>query len=170
MENGETIEVLGTEELEKMLANTRITVEKAWASMTSSASAEVIKEAKNNVRTNFKTSGNEQYNENTRKRSPVPIIDSFKKWTSKRSSFVSYIKSFGLASNVQEHGGKIAPKNKKYLRFKIGGNWKVSKGYTITPKPFLNPAYKSIYETDRGRKIMDEKLKTIIENWWNKGN
>jgi hypothetical protein len=162
------IEVFGDKELIKLLNETRITVEKAWSKMTSAASKEVIKRAKMNA-SQFKTHDNTYTNPDTLKRSPLPIRKSFKQWTSKKKKLTSYVRAMGLAANVQEYGASIVAKKSKYLRFKVDGKWRVAESVSIPARPYLSPAYSEIYETEKGREIMETELKKVIEDWWNKG-
>jgi len=44
-------------------------------------------------------------------------------------------------ARIQEEGGDITPKTKKYLRFKTkGGNWVTTKKVRIKKQPYLKPA------------------------------
>ena len=48
-------------------------------------------------------------------------------------------------AKIQEYGGIIRPKNKKFLAWKTkGGKWAFAKKVTIKPQPYLIPAGKQI--------------------------
>lgn len=66
---------------------------------------------------------------------------------------------------VLEHGGKILPKKKKYLTFKVGGKWVKVKEVNIQPHNFFHPASKRYFDGKANADL--EKLieKQIMATW-----
>jgi phage gpG-like protein len=86
-----------------------------------------------------------------------------------RSSITSSVDQFKLEASVgtnviyapiHEYGGVIRPKNKKFLRFRIEGQWIISRQSVIPPRPFLGPALDESVEIVSDI-IADEMLKSI---------
>lgn len=61
---------------------------------------------------------------------------------------------------VHEYGAVIRPRNKKFLRFQIEGQWVMARQSVIPPRPFLGPTLDENIETVMDI-ISEEMLKSI---------
>jgi hypothetical protein len=50
-----------------------------------------------------------------------------------------------------EKGANIKPKNKKYLTFKINGEWKKVSAARIRPRPFMGPVFDEYWEGENSK-------------------
>jgi len=67
-------------------------------------------------------------------------------------------------ARIQDQGGVIKPKRKKYLRFKIGGQWRTVKKVTIKKykgRGYLTPAFKMV--TAKLDRIFLSTFKTLFK-------
>jgi hypothetical protein len=75
-------------------------------------------------------------------------------------------KSNAFYANMVEHGIASKPKKKKYLTFKINGEWKKVRNVRTNPRPFMNPVFDE-YWNDGGNskayQILAGALKNRIE-------
>jgi hypothetical protein len=66
-----------------------------------------------------------------------------------------------------EKGVTIRPRNpakRKYLVFRIDGEWKKVESVTLEPRPFLKPVIDDYFKTGKAEKIMEEALQKALDN------
>jgi hypothetical protein len=69
-------------------------------------------------------------------------------------------------ANMVEGGIRSKPKRKKYLMFKINGEWKKAASVKTRPRPFMRPVFDEYWAEgggSKGYKIFAEALKNKIE-------
>jgi hypothetical protein len=160
--NFQKIEI-DSREVEQKLTGTTLRMKTIAKKMMTAANREVLKTAKKNVRSQFKThgsSGDDPHN--------PPIAKSLKASNSKKENFTSFVFARSLHAAVQEKGCAIKPKNRKYLTFKINGKWIKSQGVTIPARPFLQPAISDIWDTGQAQEIMTAVLEKELKKYWDK--
>jgi hypothetical protein len=64
-----------------------------------------------------------------------------------------------------ERGANIKPKRKKYLKFKINGEWKTVSSAVIRPRPFMKPVFDEYFgnETSKGYRLLADALNKTID-------
>lgn len=67
-----------------------------------------------------------------------------------------------------EGGANVKPRNKKYLVFKINGQFYKSRGFTLPARPLLKPIARSYWETSKGSKIMEETFQKEMDKYFSK--
>lgn len=67
-----------------------------------------------------------------------------------------------------ESGANVKPLHKKYLAFKINGQFYKSKGFTLPARPLIKPISKSIWETNKGSQIMEEVFQKEMDKYFSK--
>jgi hypothetical protein len=67
-----------------------------------------------------------------------------------RDSLKKY-KSSAYYSLFVEKGANIKPRNKKYLRFKINGEWKRVESVKLKPRPFMGPVFDEYWDGEHSK-------------------
>lgn len=98
-----------------------------------------------------------------KKNSPIARGDLRRSITKEIKNLVATVGSNKIYARIQEFGGTIRPKNKKYLHFQIKGKWIKTTIAIIPPyrnKGYLRPALKS--SLSKIEDIFGNSLKTIF--------
>jgi hypothetical protein len=76
-------------------------------------------------------------------------------------------KSDAYYSLFIEKGANIKPKNKKYLTFKINGEWKKVTAARIRPRPFMGPVFDEYWEGEnsKGYKAFADALQKKMKEY-----
>lgn len=71
-----------------------------------------------------------------------------KLWFSSRAYHLKFV----------EYGANVRPQHKKYLTFKIDGQFYKSEGFTLPAQPLLQPTADSYWKTDKAKNVMEKYL------------
>jgi hypothetical protein len=68
-------------------------------------------------------------------------------------------------SNIVEHGTNVRAKKKKYLVFKVNGEWKKVESVGAKPRPFMKPVFDDYFgENGKGYRLLAEALERKMES------
>lgn len=149
-------------QIAEKLAGTTLKVKNILKKCLTAANSEVLKIAKQNIKTNFSTHNNENDEHNP------PLLKSLKKWNTKGNDFSSYVASRSLHGAVMEKGVDIHAKGDGWLTFKVDGEWKKVKAVSIPARPFLRPAVDAIYSTGKYKESFDRIIDKELKKYWDK--
>jgi hypothetical protein len=144
------------------LEGTTLKVKSILKKCLSAANAQVLKQAKQNIKENFSTHNNENDEHNP------PLLKSLKKWNTKGKDFSSYVAARSLHGAVMEKGVDIQAKGEGWLTFKVDGEWKKVKAVSIPARPFLQPAVDAIYSTGKYKAIFDKIIDRELAKYFDK--
>lgn len=159
---------VNTKDVEIKLKDTSLKMSKIAKRMMNGVNKEVIKLAKSNFKSNYNPR-NHSYQYNTKYKGTLkPILSSFQYDNAKNKQFVSYVRNLNYVSVFLSYGAKIQPRTKKYLIFKINGEWvKTDKTINLPAKPFLLPALEYYYNNGPAVQIMENVLQKELDKYWN---
>ena len=161
-------------QIEKAISGTKLKIDNIIVKMQRAVNKEVIKSAKARFRAQFNVNNHNSYTltnpdaENRAGKNAQPILKSFKNIKSKREKRTTWILNNSYYANWLENGAHIEAKNKKYLRFKVGGEWKTCESVTIPARPFVNPAVSEFWESSKHVEIQEKILQKELEKYWDK--
>jgi hypothetical protein len=150
-------------EVAKKLTGTTLKMQSIAKKIQTAVNREVLKKAKSNAKTQFKTKNN-----NPDDLHNPSIFKTFRKWNAKRKPFISYVAARTLHAAVMENGAVISAKNGKYLTFKINGQWVKVKSVTIPARPYLAPAVSDVWNSNTAKEIMEQVLDKELKKYWAK--
>ena len=153
---------LEEEHIAEKLEGTTLKIKSILKKCLSAANAQVLKEAKQNIKKNFSTQNNENDEHNP------PLLKSLKKWNTKRKDFSSYVASRSLHGAVMEKGVDIRAKGDGWLTFKVNGEWKRVKAVSIPARPFLRPAVDAVYSTEKYKEIFNKIIDRELAKYFAK--
>jgi phage gpG-like protein len=81
-------------------------------------------------------------------------------------NFTALVYAKKFYASFLELGASVRPRNpeeKKYLVFKIGGEWKKVQSVVIHPEPFLKPVVEDYFGGGKAAEIMDKVLQKALD-------
>lgn len=162
--------------IEKALKDTKLKIDTVIIKMQRAVNKEVIKSAKARFKAQFDVNNHSSYTmtspnaENRAGKNAQPILKSFKNIRSKKEKRTSWILNRSYYANWLENGADIKAKNKKYLRFKVKGEWKTCESVTIPARPFVKPAVNEFWQGSKHVEIQEKILQKELEKYWERNN
>jgi hypothetical protein len=161
-------------EVEKALKDTKLNINTVIIKMQKAVNKEVIKSAKARFRSLFNVNNHSTYtltspnSANNAGKDAQPVLKNFKNIKNKREKRSTWILNNTYYANWLEKGVTINAKNKKYLRFKVNGEWKSCESVTVPARPFVQPAVDEFWNSSKHIEIQEKVLKKELEKYWEK--
>lgn len=143
--------------VEQKLNGTQLGMKKISKKMMNAVNKEVIREAKINFRSSFDPKNHSWQYEHKYKGTKVkPTLSSFKYKNDSKQDFVSYVRNLYYVSVFNEFGAD-------YIFYKKDGQ---TRQIRRNPKPFIDPAVKDYWATEKARAIMEGVLEKNLDDYW----
>ena len=152
-------------EVIEKLKGTTLRIDQTIFKMQTAVNRVAIKKAKQNFQTRFSTKPQNNY---VLKGDLKRIYSNFKSMKNKKVKGGTQIKNLSYYAKFLEFGANIEAKKRKYLTFKINGEWKKVESISLPAKPFLGPAVKEVWNSSEAKKIQEQVLQKVLDAYWAK--
>ncbi len=146
--------------VEKKLSNTNLKMPSISKKMMHAANKLVKKQALSNAKASFTKRKSKDDGKS------LLLASTFKDFSSKSEKFASFVSAKRFYAPALEKGAVIRAKNAKYLHIKINGEWRTVSSIILPAKPFLGPAVKAIWESEKAITIMEDELNRLLSRYW----
>lgn len=164
---------IDSKSVEKAIKDTKLKLPNILVRLQKKVNQQVIKSAKARFRSQLNVNNHNNYTltnanaTNNAGKNAQPILKTFKNTKSKKEKGTTWILNNSYYANWLEKGVNIKAK-KKYLTFKVGGEWKKVESVIIPPRPFVKPAVDEFWNSSKQKEIQEKELQKILEKYWEK--
>lgn len=165
---------IDTKKIEEAIKGTKLNFNNVIVRLQRKVNAVVIKSAKQRFKAQFNVNNHNNYTltnaaaENNQKKNAMPILKNFKNIKNKKEKGSTWILNSSYYANWLERGANIAAKKRKYLTFKVNGEWKKAESVSIPARPFFQPAVDEYWNSKKSVEIQEAELQKILKKYWEK--
>lgn len=165
--------IVDSKSVEKAIKDTKLKLPNIVVRLQKKVNQQVIKSAKARFRSQFNVNNHNKYTltnanaTNNAKKNAQPILKNFKNTKSKKYKETTWILNNSYYANWLEKGATIKAK-KKYLTFRVNGEWKKVKSVSIPSRPFVKSSVDEYWNSGKQKEIQEKELQKILEKYWEK--